>query len=247
MRILPEFKPYEDDKSVKACCGFVKLYLFISVLMLLVLVAVIGGIWLKSGSGTVSDKSSGGVQSSIGRTAGFQREQLEKNKTYSGYVSLFGQLLVDYQAAPSDERMKELDDLTVEAKKSFPDKFNKADFVVPCTDEKTCISGLEDEEVVSLMSVIKASSADRNLRDIAVKSLVSLGSYEFLDESRLAGPYNQAFSYSVSVLDMDKSNTKLKEAIVAFEKLIAQKLPTKYQFYKDQGVYKLTNEDAPVQ
>ncbi len=248
MSILPEFKSYRDDKSVEACRGFVKLYLFIIALMSLVLVVVVvGGIWLKGQSGEVSDKSSDGVQSTIGRTAGFQREQLEKNRTYAGYVSLFGQLLIDYQIAPSDERKKELDDLVDEAKRSFSQEFNKADFIIPCTDEKTCISGLEDEEVVVLISAIKSSAADRYLIDAAVKSLVSLGSYEFLEETRLVGPYNQAYSYAVSVLDMDKSNKELEEAIVNFERIISQKLPTKFQFYKDQGIYKLTNEDVSAQ
>lgn len=248
MRILPEFKSYRVDKSMKVCRGFVKLYLFISVLILLVLVALVGGIWLKNNSKNVIDMPRDiKTESSRGRTAEFQKSQLEKNKTYLGYVSLFEISIVDYIIAPNEQGKKYLEDLASEAKKSFPDKFNKADFVIPCVDEKTCISGVEDKEVTLLISVIKDSSVDKYLKETVVKSLVSLGSYEFLPEPKLAGPYNQAFSYAVSVLDMDSSNTKLKEAIVDFEKLIAQKLPTKYQSYKDQNVYKLTNKNEQAQ
>jgi len=249
MRILPKFESHGVDNSLEARGGFVKLYLFVSVLLLVVLVAVVGGVWLKGNSKvatktpTVQERSN----TSIGKIAGFQKEQLEKNKTYLGYVALFELVLGDYMVVSSDEKKKYLEELLVLVKKDFPNEFNKADFVIPCIDEKDCVSGLEVSEVTALISAVKESAKGKYPEEITVKSLVGLGSYEFLEESKVIVQYNQAFVNSVSVLDMDKSNTELKSAIVDFEKLISEKFPTKYQFYKERNGYKLTNEDVQVQ
>lgn len=249
MRILPKFESHRVDNSLEANGGFVKLYLFVSVLLFVVLIAVVSGVWLKNNSKVATKTNTTQEQSSanIGRTAGFQKEELEKNKTYLGYVALFGLSLDDYKVVPNKEKKKYLEELLTSAKKDFPKEFNKADFVIPCIDEKECVSGLEASEVTALISAVKESAKGKYPEEITIKSLVGLGSYEFLEESKAISAYNQAFKNSVSVLDMDKSNTKLKSAIVDFEKLISEKFPTKYQFYKEQNGYKLTNEDVQAQ
>ena len=246
MRILPKFESHRVDNSLEASGGFVKLYLFISILLFVVLVAVVGGVWLKSNSRTATKTTVANnlPSTSIGRVANFQKEQLEKNKTYLGYVALFELVLGDYMVSSSDEDKKYLEELLASAKKDFPREFNKADFVIPCIDEKDCVSGLEASEVTALISAVKDGAKGKYLEEITVKSLIGLGSYEFLEESKAIVQYNQAFVNSVSVLDLDKSNSKLKTAIVDFEKLISEKFPTKYQFYKERNGYKLTNEDV---
>jgi len=100
---------------------------------------------------------------------------------------------------------------------------------------------------MTLMLEVKDSSKSRDLEDVTVKSLVALGSYEFLEESKAITAYNQAFKNCVAVLDQDKSNDKLRTAIVDFETLISEKFPTKYQFYKSREGYKITNEDVQTQ
>lgn len=226
-----------------------KLYLFISVLLFVVLVAIVGGVLLKSNSKVATKIPTAQEQSStsIGRVANFQKEQLEKNKTYLGYVALFEIVLGDYMVNSNAENKKYLEELLASAKKDFPKEFNKADFIIPCFDEKECISGLEAPEVMALISAVKDSAKGKYPEEITVKSLVGLGSYEFLEESRGIVQYNQAFVNSVSVLDLDKTNSKLKSAIVDFEKLISEKFSTKYQFYKERNGYKLTNEDVQTQ
>lgn len=249
MRILPRFDSQRENSGLGANGGFARLYLFVLALLFLVLVVVVAWIRLKNNTNvtTKTDVADGKLSVNIGRTASFQREELEKNKTYSGYVTLFEQMLSDYLVVPSEEKKKDLEELLVLVKKDFPKEFNKFDFVIPCIDEEECISGLEPSEVTALISAVKESSKGKYFGEVAVKSLVSLGSYEFMEESKVIVRYNQAFVNSVSVLDMDKTNEELKNAIIGFEKLISEKFPTKYQFYREQNGYKLTNEDVQAQ
>ncbi len=230
--------------------GSVKLYLFLLILIFALLVAGLL-FWVKNNSDNFKKSSSqdqsSGVSADIGKTVGFQKKALEENKTYSGYVALFDLTLSDYKVAPNDQRRKSLEDLQVLAKKDFPNEFNQADFIIPCIDEKKCISGLEPEVVVVLISEVKASAKSSNLENMAVQSLVALGSYETSEESKAIVAYNQAYKNCVTVLDQDKANDKLKAAIINFENLIAEKFPNKYQFYKAQDVYKLTNENVQAQ
>jgi len=251
MWILPRFKLYRANFGREDVGGYTKLYLIVIVLLFVLLVA--GALfWVKNNTDNLTKKLSNQAESmgeevDAGKVAGYQKKELEQNKTYLGYVALFEQSLSDYVIRPSDEKEKNLEELWASAKKDFPNEFNKADFVIPCIDEKDCVSGLEVSEVTALISAVKESAKGKYPEEITVKSLVGLGSYEFLEESKVIVQYNQAFVNSVSVLDMDKSNTELKSAIVDFEKLISEKFPTKYQFYKERNGYKLTNEDVQVQ
>jgi len=248
---LPSFKLYRASFGREDTGGYTKLYLIVIVLLFVLLVA--GALfWVKNNTDNLTKKLSNQAESNgkvvdAGKVAGYQKKELEQNKTYLGYVALFEQSLSDYMVRPSDEKEKNLEELWILAKKDFPGEFNKADFVIPCIDEKECISGLESEVVMTLISEVKDSSKNRYLEDIAVKSLLALESYEFLEESKAITAYNQAYKNCVAVLDQDKSNDKLKTSIVAFETLISEKFPTKYQFYKSQEGYKITNEDVQAQ
>lgn len=221
------------------------LLLAVAVIFLVVLVfMLLGGVWNNSRNVANLKNQS---QSTIGRTANFQKKELEKQKTYLGYVALFQISLVDYKAFPSDQAKNVLEQISSSAQKAFPNEYKKADFVVPCVDEAKCLSGTEVKEVTVLISAIKESTASAYLKEAAIKDLVGLKSYEFLEESRAINYYNQAFVDVVAVLDMDKSNSTLKTAIISFEKLISKKFPVKYQFYKDRNGYRLTNKDVQAQ
>ncbi len=251
MWILPRFKLYRANFGREDVGGYTKLYLIVIVLLFVLLVA--GALfWVKNNTDNLTKKLSNQAESmgeevDAGKVAGYQKKELEQNKTYLGYVALFEQSLSDYVIRPSDEKEKNLEELWASVKKDFPKEFNRADFVIPCIDEKECMSGNEPEVVVTLISEVKDSSKSPYLEDVTVKSLVALGSYEFLEESKAITAYNQAYKNCVAVLDQDKSNDKLKTSIVAFETLISEKFPTKYQFYKSQDGYKITNENVQAQ
>ncbi len=246
MRILPGYELRGVSGALRSESGSAKLYLFVSVLLATVLVAVVAGLWLRGGFGQSAGTTGVDGRDNFGRTANFQKKELERQKTYSGYVALFEQLLSDYKVSPSDKAKTFLEEIAGSAKKDFPGEYKKSDFIVPCLSEG-CISGAEDEKVLELIAAIKTSSADERLKELVVSDLIGLGSYEFVEEAKAIGYYNQAFVAAVSVLDMDKSNSRLAESIVDFEELIAQKFPTKYKYYKNLEVYRLTNENAQSQ
>lgn len=183
--------------------------------------------------------------SNSGRAANFQREALEINKTYSGYVSLFELTLVDYKSSLSDELKNALEEISKSAKRDFPKEFNQSDFIIPCFDESAC--NPDNTTVADLISAIKESSVDTHLKDAVIKDFVSLVSYKDLDDSKEIHYYNQAFIDTVSVLDAVGPFDPLKNALLEFEKHISQKFPDNYSLHKERNVYRLTNKNVDDQ
>ena len=117
---LPSFKLYRASFGREDVRGYTKFYLIVIVLLFILL--VVGALlWVKNNTDNLTKKLSNQAESNgkvvdAGKVAGYQKKELEQNKTYLGYVALFEQSLSDYVIRPSDEKEKNLEELLASAK-----------------------------------------------------------------------------------------------------------------------------------
>lgn len=239
MAKLPSLRTVRGKLAAEADSGFARIYVFILVFVLVVVLVFAYALVFKSKK--ISERAeNGGVE--LNRVENFQMEGLEKQKTYTGYVSLFEIVMINYKNDPSERNKDRLNQISAQAKADFPQEYNDADFIVPCLETAGC-NGVTDGAVTTLIAAIENSSVEDSkfFKTPVISELRALQSYEPLEDKKEIGYYNSAYSASVTVYDLDRNDEELRQALVDFEGLIAQKFPEQYVFYRDYNTYKLTN------